>query len=230
MNTKICLSFSAYHPELWQPVWGIRLILEALISFLPAPAGGAIGALDWSKEKRQRLAKESNNFCCAKCGKIAGLIPKECTTINDDGSKKPPPESRFAKELQKLHRLQLANNAKQNRASSSCTPPNAKQMRDGDPNSVANDQENTLENTQTIQSSTHSNGKVGNTNDTLDGNSVPNQVMSGSINNTHPRQSWITDPLIHGSIVTFAAIVFLLFRKVDSLLDELRNLNESNPL
>ena len=43
-NTKVCLSFSAYHPELWQPAWGIRLILEALISFLPTPADGAIGA------------------------------------------------------------------------------------------------------------------------------------------------------------------------------------------
>lgn len=42
-NTKVCLSFSAYHPELWQPAWGIRLILEALISFLPTPADGAIG-------------------------------------------------------------------------------------------------------------------------------------------------------------------------------------------
>jgi len=49
----VCLSFSAYHPELWQPAWGIRLILEALISFLPTPADGAIGALDWTKKERQ---------------------------------------------------------------------------------------------------------------------------------------------------------------------------------
>ena len=45
-NTKVCLSFSAHHPELWQPAWGIRLILEALISFLPTPADGAI-TLTW---------------------------------------------------------------------------------------------------------------------------------------------------------------------------------------
>lgn len=53
-GTKVCLSFSAYHPELWQPAWGIRLILEALISFLPTPADGAIGALDWTPEERKR--------------------------------------------------------------------------------------------------------------------------------------------------------------------------------
>merc|ERR1711862_703666 len=53
-HTKICLSFTAYHQELWQPAWGIRLILEALISFLPTPADGAIGALDWTKEERRR--------------------------------------------------------------------------------------------------------------------------------------------------------------------------------
>ncbi|EED91512.1 predicted protein, partial [Thalassiosira pseudonana CCMP1335] len=58
-QTKVCLSFSAHHPELWQPAWGIRLILEALISFLPTPADGAIGALDWTKEERKKLAKSS---------------------------------------------------------------------------------------------------------------------------------------------------------------------------
>ena len=30
VNKKICLSMSNYHPELWQPAWGIRTIMEAL--------------------------------------------------------------------------------------------------------------------------------------------------------------------------------------------------------
>ena len=59
-GTKVCLSFSAYHPELWQPAWGIRLILEALISFLPTPADGAIGALDWTSEERKRKISNVN--------------------------------------------------------------------------------------------------------------------------------------------------------------------------
>ena len=53
-GVKVCLSFSAHHPELWQPAWGVRLILEALISFLPTPADGAIGSLDWSSAERKR--------------------------------------------------------------------------------------------------------------------------------------------------------------------------------
>lgn len=59
INMKICLSFSAYHPEEWQPAWGIRTILEAIVSFLPSPGGGAVGALDWSSKERKRAALAS---------------------------------------------------------------------------------------------------------------------------------------------------------------------------
>ena len=58
-RTKICLSISAFHPELWQPAWGVRTILEALISFMPTPADGAVGAVDATPEVRRKLARES---------------------------------------------------------------------------------------------------------------------------------------------------------------------------
>ena len=45
VGKKICLSISAHHPEHWQPAWGVRLILEALISFFPTEGKGAIGSL-----------------------------------------------------------------------------------------------------------------------------------------------------------------------------------------
>lgn len=67
VGTKICLSISAFHEETWQPAWGIRTMLEAIISFLPTPGGGAIGALDWTREERQALAKQSVSFTCAQC-------------------------------------------------------------------------------------------------------------------------------------------------------------------
>jgi len=106
-NTKICLSFSAYHPELWQPAWGIRLILEALISFLPTPADGAIGALDWSAEERKKLATKSVSFVCPLCGPIKELIPKvekkECIG-----------KSRFEKEIAELQRMQTVNHNTEN--------------------------------------------------------------------------------------------------------------------
>jgi ubiquitin-conjugating enzyme E2 J1 len=58
VGTKICLSISAHHEESWQPAWGVRTMLEAIISFLPSEGAGAIGALDWTPVERQRLARE----------------------------------------------------------------------------------------------------------------------------------------------------------------------------
>ena len=75
MGKKICLSISAHHPEEWQAAWGVRLMLEALISFLPTEGGGALGALDYSPAERKRLAKQSVDWCCARCGKASGLLP-----------------------------------------------------------------------------------------------------------------------------------------------------------
>jgi len=31
---KICMSFSDYHPELWNPMWGVSTIIIGLISFM----------------------------------------------------------------------------------------------------------------------------------------------------------------------------------------------------
>jgi len=64
VGKKICLSNSSYHPELWQPAWGIRTMMEALRSHFPVPGDGAIGALDWPSELRRKLAKESLDFVC----------------------------------------------------------------------------------------------------------------------------------------------------------------------
>lgn len=33
-NKKICMSMSDFHPELWNPLWGVRTILVALLSFM----------------------------------------------------------------------------------------------------------------------------------------------------------------------------------------------------
>jgi len=59
VNTKICLSISAYHPEHWQPSWSIRTALVALAAFFPTTGDGAIGALAYSKEERKALAAAS---------------------------------------------------------------------------------------------------------------------------------------------------------------------------
>ncbi|GIM06672.1 hypothetical protein Vretimale_10951 [Volvox reticuliferus] len=58
-NMKICLTISNHHPEAWQPSWGVRTALLALIAFMPTPGNGALGALEFPKEDRRALAARS---------------------------------------------------------------------------------------------------------------------------------------------------------------------------
>lgn len=57
VGKKICLTITGYHPEFWQPAWGIRTALMAIISFFPTRAEGAVGGIDWSPEERKALVK-----------------------------------------------------------------------------------------------------------------------------------------------------------------------------
>lgn len=66
VGKRICLSVTAHHQETWQPSWGIRTILTALIGFMPTSADG-LGALDYPDEDRKRLAKKSHLFKCNRC-------------------------------------------------------------------------------------------------------------------------------------------------------------------
>lgn len=77
VGTKICLSISAHHEETWQPAWGVRTMLEALISFLPSDPGGALGSLDWTPEERKALAKASHSYSCPICGLAKDLLSVE---------------------------------------------------------------------------------------------------------------------------------------------------------
>lgn len=104
INTKVCLSFTSFHPELWQPAWGIRLMLEALISFLPTKADGAIGSLDYTSEERKKLAIKSNGFFCNRCGLVKDSLPPLGSCIPTNKNKK---INRFEGELQKLHDLHM---------------------------------------------------------------------------------------------------------------------------
>lgn len=72
VNKKICLSISHYHPESWTPTWGIRTVIEALVSYFPAEdkeAKLSIGAENCTAEKRRELAKESGGWKCDVCQK-----------------------------------------------------------------------------------------------------------------------------------------------------------------
>ena len=88
-NRKICLSISNYHPELWQPAWGIRTIMEGLRSMFPTPSDGAIGGLDWPADLRTKLAVESRDWTCTVCQcKNIDILPH---ADEDDTPLKPAP-------------------------------------------------------------------------------------------------------------------------------------------
>ncbi|PFH31326.1 ubiquitin-conjugating enzyme subfamily protein [Besnoitia besnoiti] len=79
VGKKVCLSASSYHPELWQPAWGIRTLLDALCAFFPTPAGGALHSLDKPEKVRRQLALESVTWACPACGKSnKELVEEAC--------------------------------------------------------------------------------------------------------------------------------------------------------
>ncbi|XP_045612098.1 ubiquitin-conjugating enzyme E2 J1 [Procambarus clarkii] len=82
-NKKICLSISGHHPETWQPSWSIRTALLAIIGFMPTPANGTIGSLDYTANERAKLAIKSQEYECPQCGSINVLL-KERTSDNKE--------------------------------------------------------------------------------------------------------------------------------------------------
>ena len=76
VNVKICLSFTGYHPEQWQPAWGVRTMLLALREHFRVEDKAAIGYLGQSKMERSRAARRSLLFSCAACGYNMDNCPK----------------------------------------------------------------------------------------------------------------------------------------------------------
>ncbi|CDJ63827.1 ubiquitin-conjugating enzyme e2, putative [Eimeria necatrix] len=80
----ICLSASSHHPELWQPAWGIRTLLDALCAFFPTPAQGALHALEASEKDRRQMALESASWVCPVCKRPnRQLVEEGCAAPTD---------------------------------------------------------------------------------------------------------------------------------------------------
>lgn len=101
LNRKICLSITAYHPEEWNPSWGIRTVLLAIISHFPTEDKSSIGYLEYSGEERRALAKSSREFHCPVCGPIvrgieAGAEVQEPVEKIESIAPKPPATQNFS--------------------------------------------------------------------------------------------------------------------------------------
>lgn len=75
-NRYICTSFTSFHPESWNPTWGIRNIIIGLRSLFDEETPGSIGSIVASPEVREKYALESHSFVCRICGcSHADLVP-----------------------------------------------------------------------------------------------------------------------------------------------------------
>ncbi|KAG8929679.1 hypothetical protein FRC01_003949 [Tulasnella sp. 417] len=70
LNKKICISFTSYHEELWQPAWGVRTAIIGLQGFFPLKGEAAVGvgAIEYPISERKRLAALSRSWVCPDCG------------------------------------------------------------------------------------------------------------------------------------------------------------------
>ncbi|RDB24306.1 Ubiquitin-conjugating enzyme E2 32 [Hypsizygus marmoreus] len=70
LNTKICISFTNYHEELWQPAWGVRTAIIGLQGFFPLKGQDAVGvgSIEYPPSERKRLAALSREWVCPHCG------------------------------------------------------------------------------------------------------------------------------------------------------------------
>jgi len=87
LNTKICISFTSYHEELWQPAWGIRTAIIGLQGFFPLKGEAAVGvaAIDYPQSERRRLAALSRNWTCPHCKQSnVEILPDPTTTSAEE--------------------------------------------------------------------------------------------------------------------------------------------------
>nr|CAI5832534.1 unnamed protein product [Callosobruchus analis] len=190
VNKKICLSISGHHPESWQPSWSIRTALLALIAFMPTPAAGTIGSLDYTPEERQQLAKKSKTWECPICGKIAEKLTwagSQCF-----GHKLTDEETTLIKQI--ALKAEEDANKNESRPTTSIEPP----VEDIDDGNIEIRQRITITATESSAST-----------------SLPNTdaLLTASINRSNKDQLWTAVIWIIISIITLLVIrrIFLLY-------------------
>ncbi|SMN20607.1 similar to Saccharomyces cerevisiae YER100W UBC6 Ubiquitin-conjugating enzyme involved in ER-associated protein degradation [Maudiozyma saulgeensis] len=60
-NTRLCLSMSDYHPDLWNPSWSVATILTGLLSFMTGEEG-TTGSISTTELQKKVLARRSIEY------------------------------------------------------------------------------------------------------------------------------------------------------------------------
>lgn len=203
---------------------------------MPTPADGAIGALDWSKDERKRLAKLSQNYCCPTCGKCSQLIP----VLDQEAKKKSG--TRFAKEIAELQRLQLTAEKKKitggtsttgGNEAESCAEEKTETMAESidqeapEEEIVFGDRDHGDRAVQAHRKTTDEEIRMDNDEPTTipDENSISDMdEMQAAVPMDDP--SWMYDPLLNLMLILMAVICYLLIQKYQELMEELREIRQ----
>lgn len=78
VNQRLCLSISDYHPESWNPIWGMSSILIGLLSFMIGNEH-TLGSISTTDAEKKRRAAESHAFNLA--------VPKFVEIFPEDAAK-----------------------------------------------------------------------------------------------------------------------------------------------
>jgi len=76
-NAKICMNFSDFHPETWNPMWSVSTVLHGLLAFM-LDSSPAVGVIQTSAAQKRELAAASWASCAADDG-IRDLFPEAFT-------------------------------------------------------------------------------------------------------------------------------------------------------
>lgn len=76
---RLCLSISDYHPEEWNPAWGVSSILTGLLSFM-LENSKALGTIETLHREKVKFAKQSLDFNL-KDPMFCSLFPEICDEI-----------------------------------------------------------------------------------------------------------------------------------------------------
>ena len=77
VGKKICLSFSGYHQETWNPIWTISSMMRGLVSFMYTE-DVTVGGIKSSDEEKKNISKDSKRRIL-EIPKITALFAEELT-------------------------------------------------------------------------------------------------------------------------------------------------------
>ena len=62
-NTKICMTFSSFHPETWTPSYTLTTLLVSFVSFFAEERSNAIGVMQSTAAQKRAFAQDSVAWC-----------------------------------------------------------------------------------------------------------------------------------------------------------------------